>query len=210
MDRRRILGWLAALALFYSARHVGAEEPLRLRLDPAVSSVEFTLAATLHTVHGRLGAPSGSIAFDPATGDASGDIIIDLADSDTGIQRRDRKMHDQVLHSDEFATAVYHVHRIDLPEHLRQGRNDLQLHGLLDIDGGSHPIDVPAEATLEGNRVVAVGELEIPYVAWGLRDPSFFVLRVAKQVHVELRIAGTLQGDLAAASGGAAVAAHED
>jgi len=208
MNRRWILRLSAAAVLLCLARGASAADEITLRLDPAASSVSFTLAATLHTVHGRLGATSGSIAFDPSTGAASGDVVIDLAGADTGIERRDRKMHNQVLDSEEYATAVYHVQRIDLPEHLQQGRNDLQLHGILDLKGASHAVDVPVEATVEGDRVVAAGEIEIPYVAWGLRDPSFFVLRVAKQVHVELQISGRLEGDLAAASA-AAVAAHE-
>jgi YceI-like domain len=70
----------------------------------------------------------------------------------------------------------------------------VQLHGTLQFHGLSHPCAVPARVTLDGDRVTATGELDVPYVDWGLRDPSFFVLRVAKEVKVELRVAGRLSG----------------
>ncbi len=195
---------LLAAGLLLAPRGASAGQMLVLKVDPAESSLGFTLGATMHTVHGSLGSPSGRIAFDPATGLASGEVTIDLTRADTGIERRDRKMHEQVLATDRYPTAVYHVERVDLPAGLHQGENDLQLHGTLELKGDAHPIDVPAVATLDGRRVRADAKIEIPYVDWGLHDPSFFVLRVAKQVEVEMTIVGDVEGDLPEAAAPAA------
>ena len=46
---------------------------------------------------------------------------------------------------------------------------------------------------MAGGRVVAETSFEIPFVAWGLRDPSFMVLRVAKVVSVTVRAEGELR-----------------
>jgi len=195
---------LSLLLLFHSPAEARAGQMLVLHVDPGESSLDFVLGATLHTVHGRLGSPSGRIAFDPATGLATGEVDIDLMKADTGIDRRDRKMHEQVLATDRYPDAVYRVDQIDLPAGLRQGENDVQLHGVLELKGEPHPVDVPAMAILDGRRVRATATIEIPYVDWGLHDPSFFVLRVAKQVRVEMTITGELEGDLAATAPAAA------
>lgn len=175
-----------------------AGEMLVLHLDPERSSLDFILDATMHKVEGHLGSASGRIAFDPESGLATGEVEIDLTRADTGIERRDRKMHQQVLETDRHPTAVYTVERVDLPGPIQQGRNEVQLHGVLEFHGSSHPVAVPAVAVLDGQRVSATGWLEIPYVDWGLTDPSFFVLRVAKTVRVELEVAGSIEGGVPA------------
>jgi polyisoprenoid-binding protein YceI len=195
--------WCAAamlsLALLPSTA-TAADDVLTLHLDPAASSLAFVLDATLHKVDGRLGPASGRIAFDPATGAASGEIVIDLTGAETGNGRRDHKMHEKVLETGRHPVAVYRVSRINVLGPLRQGSNDVRLLGVLDLRGASHEVDVVAKAVLDGDRVTARGRLDVPYVDWGLHDPSFFVLRVAKQVQVDLVVAGRLEGELPAAT----------
>lgn len=187
-----------SLALLPTPPFTAAAEPLTLRLDPAASSLGFVLDATLHKVEGRLGPASGAIAFDPASGEAAGEVVIDLTAADTGNGRRDAKMHEKVLDTDRYPVATYRVSRLSFRGPLQQGRNDVQLRGELDLRGDSHPVEVLAEARLDGDRVTATGFLDVPYVDWGLHDPSFFLLRVGKQVRVELSIEGTLEGELPA------------
>jgi polyisoprenoid-binding protein YceI len=184
--------WLT-LALLGAPTAASAEQ-LALHLDPARTAVHFLLDATMHRVRGRLGGASGTIAFDPAGDTVEGEIVIDLTRADTGNAQRDQKMHDKVLESARFPTATYRVTRIDLPADLHQGRNELQLHGELAFHGARHPLAVPAVVVLDGDRVTATAFLDVPYVAWGLEDPSFFLLRVGKTVRVEIAAAGRLQG----------------
>lgn len=192
----KTLGTSLVLCLVVSVLPARAGEMLVLHLDPERSTLDFVLDATLHTVRGSLGRPSGRIAFDPATGVATGEVVIDLARADTGIERRDQKMHEKVLETERYPTAVYTIDRIDLPASLQQGRNDVQLHGVLELQGETHHVAVPAVAVVEDDQVTATGWIDVPYVDWGLPDPSFFVLRVGKTVRVELAIAGALEGKL--------------
>lgn len=193
--------WRAGLALALVAAPAAAGEMLVFELDPEQSSVEFVLDATMHKVRGSLGPARGRIAFDPESALATGEIVIDLTRAETGIARRDRKMHENTLETDRYPEAVYRIDRIDLPASIQQGRNELQLHGELDFHGDTHAVAVPAVAVLEGDRVSATGWFEAPYVDWGLDDPSFFVLRVGKTVRVELEVAGRLEGELPAPAG---------
>lgn len=192
---------LAALSLaLLLTSPAAAAGTLTLRLDPDASSLGFVLDATLHKVEGHLGTASGAVAFDPVSGEATGEVVIDLTAARTGNERRDRKMHDKVLETDRHPVATYRVSRISFRGPLQQGPNDVQLRGELDLRGDSHPIEVLATAELRGDRVTATGFLDVPYVDWGLHDPSFFVLRVGKEVRVELSIAGTVEGELPAAT----------
>ena len=43
------------------------------------------------------------------------------------------------------------------------------------------------------DRMHATMAFEIPYVAWGMKDPSNFILKVGKSVHMTIETAGPLQ-----------------
>ncbi|MEA2564187.1 MAG: hypothetical protein QOH06_5691 [Acidobacteriota bacterium] len=178
---------LAALAAV-SAR---AEQHV-LVLDPQASKVSFTLKATGHTVEGGLALKSGRIELDPATGAASGEIAIDLKSAQTGNKTRDQKMHDEVLETKKHPLAVFRVERFrgTLPS---SGTGQGTLDGTLSLHGSDHKMSLPAKLEVQGSRVKAVTQFEIPYVEWGLDDPSVAMLRVAKVVKVTVRAEGTLE-----------------
>jgi len=74
----------------------------------------------------------------------------------------------------------------------RHGTSDVTLYGEIEILGKSHEIAIPFQIQIEGERFTAKIEFEIPYVEWGLEDPSTFVLRVAKVVEVSVKAEGTI------------------
>ena len=192
MVRLRLVCFVLALSLVLPALPASAQMKT-FQLDPEKTTVEFTFGATLHTVRGSLQAKEGTIRFDPATGAAEGRVILDAASATTGNSRRDRKMHEKILESRRFPEMVFTVERISGTMN-PAGRSEVQLHGTLEMHGTRRPIALPAIALADGDRVTATGFLDIPYLEWGLADPSFFILRVAKQVHVEVKASGRLSG----------------
>src|SRR5277367_3681892 len=76
-------------------------------LDPSESTIEFTLGASLHTVHGTFKLKSGEIHFDPAKGTASGAIVVDALSGETSNEGRDKKMHQEILESPKFSEIVF-------------------------------------------------------------------------------------------------------
>lgn len=160
-------------------------------LDPQATHVRFTLGATMHTVHGTIRVRRGSLHLDPATGAASGEIVLDAASAETGNGSRDKDMHDKVLESGKYREIVWKIDRAEgFPRNAGKTAR-VTLSGSLAIHGASHPLSVPAEVTLAGDRgVKASAVLKIPYVAWGMWDPSSFVLRVDKEVAVEVQAVG--------------------
>ncbi len=196
---------LAAWALLAAAP--AAAEELRVVLDPAQTRVAFTLDATLHTVRGTARLDRGELRFDPGTGTASGEIVIDARSAQTGNGARDRDMHQKVLDSADFPKIVLAIERVE-GQFEPAGTSDLRLHGRIRLLGEERPIEIPLRAEAAGEKLSATGRFTIPYVAWGLRDPSTFVLRVGKEVAVEVAAVGRIAGPSAAgtAQGGPAAA----
>jgi polyisoprenoid-binding protein YceI len=67
--------------------------PILLTVDPAQSTVHWSLDSSLHTVHGTFKVKRGTVTVDPATGKAKGEIVVDAASGESGNDSRDRKMH---------------------------------------------------------------------------------------------------------------------
>jgi polyisoprenoid-binding protein YceI len=202
MQRSRIpspiVAVLAVLTVLFVLSPLSADT-LTFTLDPAATTIELHFGATLHSVDGTLRAKQGTVELDPATGQASGRIVLDATSAQTGNGRRDQKMHAKILESAKYPEMVFTVERVSGVINLA-GRSELELHGSLDMHGVKRPIDVVATAKTEGNRVTATGRVTIPYLEWGIADPSFFVLRVEKEVHVEIKAAGRLASSSAAPS----------
>jgi polyisoprenoid-binding protein YceI len=196
MRRRRIIPSLTVLAVFFVLSPLAADT-LTFTLDPAATTIELHFGATLHSVDGTLRAKEGTVELDPATGRASGRIVLDATSARTGNGRRDQKMHAKILESAKYPEMVFTVERVSGVVN-PAGRSELELHGVLDMHGVKRPVDVVATAKTEGDRVTATGRITIPYLEWGMADPSFFILRVEKEVHVEIRAAGRLASSAAA------------
>src|SRR5262249_54960570 len=90
--RRQALRTGALVALILSAFPLAAQETI-LDLDPAHTEIHFSLGDVLHKVQGTFQLKRGTLRFDPATGKAGGEIVIDVTSGDTGNAGRDRRMH---------------------------------------------------------------------------------------------------------------------
>lgn len=193
MNLTRTAAIVLAIILMAALAAVSARaEQHVLALDPQASKVTFTLKATGHVVEGGLALKSGRIAFDPATGAASGEIAIDLKSAGTGNKTRDQKMHDEVLETKKHPLAVFRAERLrgTVPA---SGTGQVTLDGMLSLHGSDHKVSLPAKLEVQNGRVKAVAQFQIPYVEWGLDDPSVVMLRVAKEVTVTVRAEGTLE-----------------
>ena len=175
------------LALAPAAR----AEPFRLVLDPAATEISFTLGATLHTVHGKFALAAGELTFDPDTGAASGEIRVDARSGNTGIDRRDRVMHEEVLDSAHHALLVLRPERIEVK---RRSADALAgtLFGSCEVRGASHPLALAFEGTRSDGRARVTVTFDVPWVAWGLPNPSNALLSVDDTLAVSVSAAGAL------------------
>jgi polyisoprenoid-binding protein YceI len=188
---RRVRRALGALALALATALPAQAEPYRLVLDPEATRVTFTLGATLHTVEGSFAMRSGELRFDPDTGEAAGRIVVDAQSGDTGIARRDGVMHEEVLASAEHPVLVLVAERIDVS---RRGPDAIAgtLEGQFEVRGARHPITVAFEGSREGTAARVEARFAVPWVAWGLPDPSNWLLSVEKSLDVVVESRGVL------------------
>jgi polyisoprenoid-binding protein YceI len=173
---------------------VGSNAPateLRVELDPENTAVTFRLKATMHSVHGSAEATSGSLTLDIETGDISGEVVIDAVSAETGNKKRDKKMHARVLRSADYNLIVLQANRLE-GELALTGASDMVLHSEMSILGQPHRVEIPLHVEISNGQFTASGEFEVPYVEWGLEDPSTFVLRVAKEVLVTVEARGSV------------------
>lgn len=162
-----------------------------LRLDPEKTTVRFTLEATLHTVHGSFRVKSGAIRFNPATGAASGSVVVDAASGETGNQKRDRNMHRDVLVSERYPEITFTPTRVTGAVQ-PQGESRVQVEGVLRLQGNDHPITLPFKVQASESELRATTQFTVPYVAWGLKNPSTFLLHVADKVELSIATSGQL------------------
>ena len=162
-----------------------------IHIEPDQNSITFSLKATLHTVHGTAAIEASTLQFDPVTGVIFGDIAVSTASTATGNTKRDKKMHTKVLRSSDYPRLTLRPHHID-GEVSSSGSSRVVLRAEIELQGKDHAIEIPLEIEIVAGRFTATGEFVVPYVEWGLKDPSTFVLRVAKEVPVDVEIEGTI------------------
>jgi polyisoprenoid-binding protein YceI len=185
MTRRSIpVFFLLAAALAW-----GQAQEATLNFDPAQTTVDFTLGDVLHTVHGSFRLKTGQVRFDPATNSISGELVVDAPSGNSGSTGRDRKMHKEILQSAQYSEVTFRPDRVD-GKVLASGRSAVQVHGMFGILGVEHEITVPAQVELAPDHWSLAVHFAVPYVKWGLKDPSTFILRVEKTVDIDLNARG--------------------
>lgn len=191
--RSRQLALSVFLALAFMGTPARAQQPqhIVLELDPAKTRVEFTLDAFLHTVHGTMKMTQGRIEIDPATGQASGRMIADARSAGTGNDGRDNKMHKEVLDSQKYPEIVFTLAQVQGPL-ATEGRSNVQLRGTISLHGRDQEIAAPVDVRITGNEWSGETTFAVPYVTWGLKNPSTLFLRVKDTVNVTVHAAGPL------------------
>ena len=72
------------------------------------------------------------------------------------------------------------------------GDSTIQVTGTFTLHGTPHELTVPMQIHVDGAKCTAKAHFIVPYVKWGLKDPSVFILKVAKEVDVNLTLVGQL------------------
>ena len=162
-----------------------------MELDPAQSTIQWALAGNVHTVHGTFRLKQGHLALDASTGQVSGDVTADASSGESGNGTRDKRMNKDILESQQFPEIRLTPHKIEGAVK-PSGHSIVRVSGTFLIHGMTHEITIPVDLTLSGGDIRGTGKFSIPYVDWGMRDPSNFLFKVDKSVEVEIVAVGKL------------------
>jgi polyisoprenoid-binding protein YceI len=189
------LGLLLSASAAHRPQQPGAPtlaKELALNVDPGQSTVHWVLGSTLHTVHGTFALKRGTLQLNPESGKASGEIVVDAVSGESGNTSRDKRMHKEILESQRYTEVAFRPDHADgsIPS---QGSSSLQLHGIFLMHGAQHELTIPVQAELTNGRWKGTAKFSVPYIQWGLKNPSNFFLKVDPAVEIELAFEGGVQ-----------------
>ena len=160
-------------------------------VDPDASQVKMTLNTTHEVVNGTFHVRSGSIEFDRSAQKISGSVAVLAGSGKTGNDSRDNKMNKDILKVEQFATVSFEPKSyagVIAPS----GDSNLQVTGIFTLLGTPHEITIPILVHLEGTTATAKAHFVVPYVDWGLKNPSFLIWKADNDVAIDLFLTGRL------------------
>ena len=187
---RLVASSLRVLLAVASMAVLSRSQELRFAFVPANTTIRFTLGDILHTFHGSFQLKSGEIEYHPATGAIGGSLVVDASSGQSGNRTRDRKMHREVLESARYPEIIFRPDRVT-PTLPASGSATFQVHGTFSIHGVDREFTIPVEVQILPDHWVADAHFTIPYVKWGMKNPSRFFLRVSESVAIEVHASGT-------------------
>jgi polyisoprenoid-binding protein YceI len=194
--KSRSIAVLAVLILFVTATALSRSQgvvvspsEITLTLDPAQSKVHWMVDSTLHTVHGMFALKGGTVHFNPETGKAGGEIVVIAPSGESGNGSRDRRMHKEILETAKYPEIVFRATQVE-GRVLQYGDSDVKLAGVFSIHGSDHNLTALVHAELAEHHWRGTCTFDVPYIEWGIKDPSNFLLKVKPVVNVRLEMSG--------------------
>jgi polyisoprenoid-binding protein YceI len=186
-----VLAVFAGLATLFLAPTSRAQESI-VQLDSAQTKIEFSLSGNMHTVHGKFALKSSTIRFDPSSGKISGAIVVDATSGESGNGSRDARMHREILETAKFPEIAFTPMQM-MGEVAANGASKVEVSGRIRLHGQDHDVTFPIDVKSDGPNLQIATHYDIPYVQWGLKNPSNFFLRVSSVVSIDIHTAGRVQ-----------------
>src|ERR1700722_6118225 len=178
---------IGAMRLFAALALAGLLAPAALAqhqtfvVNPDASEVKMTLNTTHEVVIGTFHVQSGSIDFDRSNSKMSGSVIVLAGSGKTGNDSRDRKMYRDILEVEQHATVSFEPKNY-AGAITASGDSTIQVSGNFTLLGTPHQITVPMLVHLDGTSATAKAHFIVPYVQWGLKNPSFLIWKADDDV----------------------------
>ncbi len=181
----------AVLALAVILAPAALAQHQTFTVNPDAGEVKMTLNTTHEVVNGTFHIQSGSIEFDRSASKMSGSVVVLSGSGKTGNYSRDKKMNKDILKVEHYATVSFEP-KTYTGTIAPSGESTIQATGIFTLLGTPHEITIPILVHLEGTTATAKAHFVVPYIQWGLKDPSFLFWKADKDVAIDLFLTGRL------------------
>jgi hypothetical protein len=160
-------------------------------VNPDASKVKMKLNTTHEVVNGTFHVQSGSVEFDRGATKISGTVVVAAGSGKTGNDSRDKKMNKDILKVDQYTTVSF------APKTYKgtisaSGDSTIQVSGVFTLLGTPHDLTVPMQIHIDGSKATAKAQFVVPYVQWGLKNPSFLIWKAENDVAIDLSLVGNI------------------
>jgi hypothetical protein len=162
-------------------------------VNPDASEVKMTLKTTHEIVNGTFQIQSGSIEFDRSTPKMSGLVVVLAGSGKTGNDSRDKKMNKDILKVDQYTTVSF-APKTYTGTIAPSGDSTIQVSGVFTLLGDPHDLTIPMQIHIDGSKGTAKAQFILPYVQWGLKNPSFLIWKAENEVAIDLSLVGNIAG----------------
>jgi polyisoprenoid-binding protein YceI len=121
----------------------------------------------------------------------SGSVVVLAGSGKTGNGSRDKKMNKDILKVEQHATVSFEP-KSYAGSIAPSGDSTIQVTGIFTLLGTPHEITIPILVHLDGTTAAAKAHFVLPYVLWGLKNPSFLFWKADNDVTIDLSLIGRL------------------
>jgi YceI-like domain len=178
---------VVAIALIFAP--AGLAQHQTFAVNPDASEVKMKLITTHEVVDGTFHIQSGSINFDRTASHISGIVIVAAGSGKTGNDSRDKKMNKDILKVDQFATVSFAPKAYN-GTIAASGDSAIQVSGVFTLLGTAHDLTIPMQIHIDGSKATAKAQFVVPYIQWGLKNPSFLIWKADNDVAIDLNLVG--------------------
>jgi polyisoprenoid-binding protein YceI len=180
---------LVVLALAVILSPAALAQHQTFAINPDASEVKMTLKTTHEVVNGTFHIQSGSIEFDRSNPKMSGSVAVLAGSGKTGNDSRDKKMNKDILKVDQFAMVSFAPKAYN-GTIAPSGDSTIQVSGVFTLLGTAHDLTIPMQIHIDGSKATAKAQFVVPYVQWGLKNPSFLIWKAENDVAIDLNLVG--------------------
>jgi len=178
---------VVALALIFAPAALAQHQTFAV--NPDASEVKMKLNTTHEVVNGTFHVQSGSINFDRTASRISGIVIVAAGSGETGNDSRDKKMNKDILKVDQYTTVSF-APKTYTGTIAPSGDSTIQVSGVFTLLGNPHDLTIPMQIHIDGSKATARAQFVVPYVQWGLKNPSFLFWKAENDVAIDLNLVG--------------------
>jgi polyisoprenoid-binding protein YceI len=179
----------AALAFAIFLAPLARAQHQTFAVNPDASQVKMTLNTTHEVVHGTFHIQSGSIEFDRGNPKIAGSVVVLAGSGKTGSDSRDKRMNKDILKVDQYTTVSFAA-KAYTGTIAPTGDSTIQVSGVFTLLGNPHDLTIPIQIHMDGSKAVARAQFIVPYVQWGLKNPSFLFWKADNDVAIDLNLVG--------------------